>query len=62
MGGRDLVKEDMDNDETVRKLGKQLAELHALFREYEPVGMDARTHAEAVRRALRAVFERGEVA
>ncbi len=44
MDGRDLVKEDMDNDETVRKLGEQLAELHAFFRQYEPVGMESRPH------------------
>ncbi|GGO08312.1 phosphotransferase enzyme family protein [Saccharibacillus kuerlensis] len=44
LDGRDLVKNDLPNIEIIRKLGEQLAELHAFFRQYEPLGIEARPH------------------
>lgn len=44
MDGRDLIKADIVDDDLVRKLGEQLAELHTFFRQYEPVGMESRPH------------------
>ncbi|NGZ76950.1 phosphotransferase enzyme family protein [Saccharibacillus alkalitolerans] len=42
--GRDLVKNDLPYEDTIRKLGEQLANLHAFFGRYEPVGLEARPH------------------
>ena len=42
--GRDLIKNDLPCENTVRGLGEQLANLHAFFDQYEPAGIEARPH------------------